>query len=549
MIGRTLSHYRILAELGRGGMGTVYRALDVNLEREVALKVLSPALFGAAELRRRFVQEARALAALQHPAIAVVHEIDEAEGSAFIVLELIPGDTLKDLIARQDLDVGQALDLGLEIAEAMAAAHARGIVHRDLKPTNVLVTPEGRARVIDFGLAKLLDPAGPLGSGIDTPPRGQTDPGRILGTVAYMSPEQARGSRIDARSDIFGFGSLLHEMLTGARAFDGPSPIETLHAILKTRAPRLTPLGVEGTQEVLQGIVDRCLEKDPADRYQTMADLIAALRAVRHLSAPPPAIAAGPPPARPAPRSPGKLRVVLVDDEDLARQVLREFLASHEDVEIVAECANGFEAVKAVAELRPDLLFLDVQMPKLTGFEVLELIDRDVGVVFVTAHDEFALKAFEVHAIDYLLKPFGPERLHDALARARKRLVRPEPVPVAELASAARGDSPHLERVLVRQGAQVHVIPVGRLDYVEAQDDYIGLRSEGKQYLKEQTLGQLEAQLDPARFVRIHRSYILNVDSLSRLELYAKDSRVAILKDGTRLPVSRAGYARLKTLL
>jgi two-component system, LytTR family, response regulator len=547
MIGRTLSHYRILAELGRGGMGTVYRALDVKLEREVALKVLSPALFGDADLRHRFVQEARALAALQHPAIAVVHDIAEAEGAAFIVLELIRGHTLKELIARQDLDVGQALDLGLEIAEAMAAAHSRGIVHRDLKPTNVIVTPEGRARVIDFGLAKLLDPAGPLSGAIDTPPRGQTDPGRMLGTVAYMSPEQARGTRVDARTDIFSFGSLLYEMLTGVRCFEAPTAIETLHAILKTAAARLPPLGEEGVQRALQDILDRCLEKEPADRFQGMGDLITALRGVRRL--PEPAPAASPPPARVPWGATGRLRVALVDDEELARRVLREYLASQKDVEIVAECANGFEAVKAVAELHPDLLFLDVQMPKLTGFEVLELIDRDVGVVFVTAHDEFALKAFEVHAIDYLLKPIAPERLQEALARARRRLLRHEPVPVAELASAARGDSPHLERVLVRQGTQVHVIPVGRLDYVEAQDDYVGLRSEGKQYLKEQTLAQLEAQLDPSRFVRIHRSYILNLESLARLELYAKDSRVAILKDGTRLPVSRAGYARLKALL
>ncbi len=244
--------------------------------------------------------------------------------------------------------------------------------------------------------------------------------------------------------------------------------------------------------------------------------------------------------------------MAIVDDEELARRLLREYLGAHADVEIVAECSNGFEAVKAVAEHDPDLLLLDVQMPKLDGFEVLELLGRDIGVVFVTAFDEYALKAFEVHAIDYLLKPIAPERLAAALDRARDRLRRHEPqaLPVAALAAAARPPAGGVQnRVLVRQGAKVHVIPVDKIDYVSSQDDYVCLRAEGKEYLKEQTLADLQAALDPARFVRIHRSYLLNLDRLSRLELYAKDSRIAILVDGTRLPVSRAGHARLKELL
>jgi two-component system LytT family response regulator len=244
-----------------------------------------------------------------------------------------------------------------------------------------------------------------------------------------------------------------------------------------------------------------------------------------------------------------RLRVAIVDDEELARRVLREYLEAHPDIEVVAQCANGFEAVKAVADLRPDLLLLDVQMPKLDGFEVLQLVGRDVPVVFVTAYDEYALRAFEVHAVDYLLKPFGPERLNEALERARQRLGRASDLPVDELAAAARPAGAPLERVLIRDGARVHVLPIGTIDYVEAQDDYACFRSEGKQYLKEQTLADLDRLLDPARFVRIHRSYILNVDRLARVELYAKDSRVAILRDGTKLPVSRAGYQRLSALL
>ena len=247
-------------------------------------------------------------------------------------------------------------------------------------------------------------------------------------------------------------------------------------------------------------------------------------------------------------QSSGRIRALLVDDEELARSVLRELLAAHPDIEIVGECANGFEAVKAVSELAPDVLFLDIQMPKLNGFEVLELLDRDVAVVFVTAYDTHALRAFEVHAVDYLLKPFGAERLAAALAEARHRLQVRAPLPVAALAAAARPQG-FLERILIRDGARVHVVAVESIDYIEAQDDYVLVRGAGKQFMKHDTLANLETQLDPQRFVRIHRSYLLHVERLARVEPYAKDSRVAILQDGTKLPVSRAGYARLSELL
>ena len=243
------------------------------------------------------------------------------------------------------------------------------------------------------------------------------------------------------------------------------------------------------------------------------------------------------------------LRVVIVDDEPLARAVVREFIGAHPGVEIVAECSNGFEAVKAAAELAPDLLFLDVQMPKLSGFEVLELIGRHVPVVFTTAYDQYALRAFEVHAVDYLLKPFSAERFAEALARARERLVSRESLPVEALVSDARPRQAPLERVLIRDGSKVHVLAADAIDYVEAQDDYVSFQSAGKSYLKDQTLGVTEALLDPQRFVRIHRSYLLNIERIARVELYAKDSRVAILRDGSKLPVSRAGYARLAKLL
>ncbi len=243
------------------------------------------------------------------------------------------------------------------------------------------------------------------------------------------------------------------------------------------------------------------------------------------------------------------MRVVIVDDERLARSLLREYLEQQPDVEIVAECANGLEAVKAVAELKPDLIFLDIQMPRLDGFDVMELVGREVNVIFVTAYDKYALRAFEVHAVDYLLKPFSLERLADALQRARLKLGGQQRLPAAELAADARPPGSRIERVLIRDGSQVHVISVGKIDYIEAQDDYVCYHSEGKHYLKQQTLGEVEKLLDESRFVRIHRSYILNVERLSKLELHGKDSHTAILRDGTRLPVSRSGYSRLSTLL
>jgi two-component system LytT family response regulator len=243
------------------------------------------------------------------------------------------------------------------------------------------------------------------------------------------------------------------------------------------------------------------------------------------------------------------LRVAVIDDEELARRILRELLARHTDVEIVAECANGFEAVKAAAELTPDLLLLDIQMPKLDGFDVLELVGTAIPVIFVTAYDSYAIRAFEVHAVDYLLKPFGAERLAEALVRARERIRSRERPPVRDLLAAARADRAPIHRVLIRDRADVHVIPVDKVDYFESQDDYVAVKTGGHSYLKEQTLAELEALLDPRAFVRIHRRYVLNLERLAKIELAVTDSRIAILTDGTQLPISRAGYARLRELL
>jgi two-component system, LytTR family, response regulator len=244
------------------------------------------------------------------------------------------------------------------------------------------------------------------------------------------------------------------------------------------------------------------------------------------------------------------IRSILVDDEDLARHILREYLRGESDIEIVAECANGFDAVKAVTEHKPDLLFLDVQMPKLDGFEVLELIGSDVAVVFVTAYDQYAMKAFDAAAVDYLLKPFDLERFRTALDRVRRRLGERAAHPnAADLKAAAQPPGQHARRIVVKDGARVHIIPIAQLEYAEAQDDYVALHSGGKTYLKQQTISSLEASLDSSRFVRVHRSYIVNLERVAKIEPYTKETRLAILTGGAQVPVSRAGYLRLKELM
>ena len=281
MIGQTLSHYKILSEIGRGGMGIVYRGLDMNLDREVALKVLPPELVADSERKQRFIREAKAAAKLEHPHIGVVHEIGEADGTTFIAMELIQGKTLRDLLQTGRLELTQALDIAIDVTEGLARAHDKGIVHRDLKPANIMRTDDGHTKIIDFGLAKLREPLANEGSEAETALK-DTEPGKVMGTVSYMSPEQARGKEVDPRSDLFAFGIVLQEMLTGRPPFRGESGVETLNAILKEPAPRIPTTDVP--DEVvgdLQRILDKCLAKDPEERHQTAKGLLVDLRAVR----------------------------------------------------------------------------------------------------------------------------------------------------------------------------------------------------------------------------------------------------------------------------
>ncbi len=244
------------------------------------------------------------------------------------------------------------------------------------------------------------------------------------------------------------------------------------------------------------------------------------------------------------------IRAIIADDEELARKLLLEYLRSSEDIEVIAECGNGFETVRTVIELKPDLVFLDVQMPKLNGFEVLELIDREIAVVFVTAFDQYAMKAFDAAAVDYLLKPFSEERFRTALTKVKRRLAEKQPMPSAgDLTAAARPADQYAQRIVVRDGTRVTIVPVAELDYAEAQDDYVAFHSKQKTHLKQQSLASLEASLDPALFVRVHRSYIVNLERVTKIEPFSKDARIAVLTDGKRIPVSRAGYARLRELM
>jgi Tol biopolymer transport system component/serine/threonine protein kinase len=285
MIGRTIAHYTVLEKLGEGGMGVVYKARDSHLDRLVALKVLPAGKVADAERKRRFVQEARSASALNHPNIVTIHDISEADGADFIVMEYVAGKSLADLIPRHGIHLGEALKLAVPIADALAAAHAAGIVHRDFKPGNVMVGSDGRVKVVDFGLAKLADTG--RGSEDDVTAvagdRPRTAEGLVVGTAAYMSPEQADGKRVDARSDIFSFGAVLYEMLTGRRAFQGDSQASTLAAVLRGDPKPATQV-VDGLPAETDRVISRCLRKDPERRFQGMADLKVALQELKEES-------------------------------------------------------------------------------------------------------------------------------------------------------------------------------------------------------------------------------------------------------------------------
>ncbi len=284
MIGQSLRNYAIEELLGRGGMGVVYRARDKRLNRPVALKIIPPELAGDPARRGRFLQEARAASAVNHPAIAQIYEIEEEGDITFIVMEYVDGSTVRQLIAGNELDLAATVEIATQVADALSRAHAAGIVHRDIKSDNVMVTRDGHPKILDFGLAKLLGPAGPDSdaggaSRLETAaPRTQA--GVIMGTIAYMSPEQARGLPTDLRSDIFSFGIVLYEMATGKLPFAGTSALDTMHQLAYEPAPPVTQVRASLPWS-LQKVIDRCMQKKPADRYQEMKSVVSDLKQVR----------------------------------------------------------------------------------------------------------------------------------------------------------------------------------------------------------------------------------------------------------------------------
>ncbi|HLE21009.1 MAG TPA: serine/threonine-protein kinase, partial [Vicinamibacteria bacterium] len=268
MLGSTVSHYKILEKIGEGGMGEVYLAEDTKLKRRVSLKFLPEELTRNDERKQRFVQEARAAAAIQHPHIAAVYDVDEADGRTFIAMEYVPGESLRKTIESGKLDFRRSLELGFQIADGLAKAHEKGVVHRDVKPDNVLISEDGYAKIIDFGLAKLLEPIVPANedSG-DMETKLKTRDGLVMGTVSYMSPEQARGETIDARSDIFSFGVLFYEMISGRSPFQKKSVAESLSAVLHETPPALSS-STELPPDVRR-VLRKALAKNVSERYQS----------------------------------------------------------------------------------------------------------------------------------------------------------------------------------------------------------------------------------------------------------------------------------------
>ncbi|MEO8429391.1 MAG: serine/threonine-protein kinase [Verrucomicrobiota bacterium] len=284
LAGTSLKHFRLEGLLGEGGMGLVYRAHDSRLHRAVAVKLLSSELISDADRKQRFLQEARAAARISHPAVAQIYDADEQDGVTFIVMELVEGKTVRELIRSKELDLLGAIDIGLQVAEGLAKAHELGIVHRDVKPANVMRTKDGHVKILDFGLAKLLDdrvgarPSGDKDS--DSSQVSKTQSGMLMGTPAYMSPEQARAVPVDFRADIFSVGALLFEMATGQSPFQRDNFMDTLHAVAFDVTPSMNGAGVHVPPEV-ERIVSRCLQKRPEDRYPSARMLADELRRVR----------------------------------------------------------------------------------------------------------------------------------------------------------------------------------------------------------------------------------------------------------------------------
>ena len=427
-VGDKISRYELLEQIGRGGMGVVYRALDTRLDREVALKFVLASMGEGQEARERFLREARAAAALDHPNVGAVYEIDEVGSYMFIAMAFIEGESLDQIIKTRQLGVLEAIDLAIQVGEGLSAAHDQGIIHRDVKAANVIVTPRGRAVVLDFGVARSTEHT-PL-----------TQTGGVIGTTAYMCPEQFTGADYDHRCDIWGLGVLLYEMLTGALPFVGRTQVAVMQAILNT-APRpvgaLRPIDDMGVEHIL----NRALAKQPKRRYQTMGAFLADLRSVRaEARAAETAGTATDPLSRHSPRAPvappievldRPIRVLVVDDEpDLELLVRQHFRKQTRAGELeFSFAAGGEQALETLGE-EPHIgiVLTDIRMPGMDGLTLLghlAELDRALKAVVVSAYGDLGniRTAMNRGAFDFVTKPIDFRDLETTIAKAWAELL------------------------------------------------------------------------------------------------------------------------------
>jgi DNA-binding NarL/FixJ family response regulator/predicted Ser/Thr protein kinase len=421
MIGRCLGHYEIIGKLGEGARGVVYRAKDLQLERQVALKLLPAEFAEDPERVASLEREARLLASLNHPNISQIYGFLTSDPTRALVMELVEGPTLDEVLEGGKLPLEDLRSIAIQIVQALTAAHDQGIVHRDLKPQNIKLAPGGQVKVLDFGLARRQRGGGALLGDLGTLSIAAGD-GIILGTVGYMAPEQVRGESVDTRADIFSFGCVLYEMVTGKRAFARSSAIETLSAILHDK-PEAPSRHRHQLPASLDRVIARCLEKDCSARFQSARDLDLALnafvpvetvRAVRPRMA---SVAAGEPSNPAASRGetkaaiPDMIRVLTVDDHPLLREGIGTLVNAEADMKVVAEASSGEEAIEQFRKYHPEVTLMDIQMPRLNGIEAIRQIQDEFAnarIIVLTTYacDAQVIRALRAGARAYVLKGY-----------------------------------------------------------------------------------------------------------------------------------------------